>query len=68
MTVKYVRANDSVVVRHPEHGGFTAVHNGDLYKSDDPLVKTYGWLFSSDSDLPVEQATNEPGSRRGHRR
>jgi len=68
VTVKYLRANQSVVVRHPESNAYISVHDGDKYRSDDPLVKVYGWLFSSDSDLPVEQATAEPGGRRGLRR
>lgn len=65
MPVTNVRANETVVLRHPGHGMFACVKEGDLYLSDDPMVAAYGWLFSDDAQRPVEQATANPGTRRG---
>lgn len=74
-----VRAIPSAVV-HPEHGGFVTPRPGDRYRTDDPLVQTYGWMFE-DQDTPeaedapesvrigpVEQATAAPGERSQARR
>lgn len=66
--MKYVRALEAVAVRHPETGEFVALDLRKRYRSDDPLVTTYGWAFAADNDGEVEQATRAPGERRGTRR
>jgi len=58
-----------VAVRHPESGALITPLPADTYRSDDPLVKAYPWLFTSDAeraeqDAPVEQATRAPGEKR----
>lgn len=77
---KTVRANQAAAVRHPEHGGFVTPNPSDTYPADDPLVRAYPWLFSSEEELasrpdetlresaPIEQATRAPGERRTTRR
>jgi hypothetical protein len=34
------------------------------YRGDDPLVKAYPWMFESDEDAIVEEASADPGERR----
>ncbi|WP_435585813.1 hypothetical protein [Micromonospora aurantiaca (nom. illeg.)] len=76
---KTVRANQAAAVRHPEHGGFVTPSPADSYPADDPLVRAYPWLFSSEDDrpeaepalresAPIERATRAPGERRPGRR
>lgn len=66
MRAKLVRAKQTVVVRHPDGGMFVPVDPGTAYKSSDPLVRAYPWLFEADSQREerVEQATAAPGERR----
>lgn len=77
---KTVRPNQSVAVRHPEHGGYVVPDRATAYPVDDPLVRAYPWLFSTEEELarqestllresaPIEQATRAPGEKRATRR
>lgn len=78
---KVLRPNQASAVRHPEHGGFVTPSRSETYAADDPLVKAYPWLFSTDDEMaergnepalresaPIEQATRAPGERRPGRR
>ena len=80
MAGKTLRPNQAAAVRHPEHGGFVVPNPADTYRADDPLVRAYPWLFSTEDELadtdrsalresvPIEQATRAPGEKRGTRR
>lgn len=76
-----VRPTQVVAVRHPQHGGFVTPSPAQAYAADDPLVRAYPWLFSTEEELasrgaeptlresaPVEQATRAPGEKRTTRR
>lgn len=77
---KTVRPNQVVSVRHPETGGMVVPNPTEIYEADDPLVREYPWLFSTDTELAqdivdagiesvsIESATRAPGERRTTRR
>ncbi len=77
MATKTVRANEVVSVRHPEHGLMVTPDPAQPYPVDDPLVRAYPWLFSTEDELaakaseptpesvPIETASKRPGQKRG---
>lgn len=69
--VRPASAGGPCAVRHPEHGEFVVPNPAHQYRSDDPLVRAYPWLFVADNAEgggAVEQATRAPGERRTTRR
>ena len=56
------KANDSVIV--DSHGHPTLVKKYQEFEDDDPIVRAYPWLFTTDT---VERATAAPGERRNVR-
>lgn len=61
--MRYLRANQTIALAHPQHGAYCVVREGDTVQDDDPIAVTYPWAF----DQPVEQATKAPGEKRTRR-
>lgn len=55
----YMRVIELAAVTHPEHGGFVTPSKRDRYKSDDPLVKAYPWMFEPEDTPPAQSAAGQ---------
>lgn len=72
MSTSYVRVRPHVeggpcAVRHPEHGEYVVPDPARPYRTDDPLVEAYPWLFRTDAELAgeaVETTRKAPGESR----
>ena len=56
------KANDSAIVN--SHGHPYTVRKWQEFEDDDPIVRAYPWLFTTEG---VERATAAPGERRNVR-
>lgn len=66
--MSYVRVTEPHAVRHPDTGDYVVPNPTQPYRSDDPLVKAYPWLFEADANRSVEDASAAPGAKRSVRR
>lgn len=78
MSEQQMRVTNPSAVRHPESGGIMVPDPRRTYPADDPLVKTYPWMFEPAGErateaappesVTIERATRAPGERRPTRR